>query len=75
MFVTGSTVQRVRAVDDDNPNTPNGQVNYRIESGSLNKFTIDPNSGDVTTTSTFDIQTDPGRNRYQMIVSLATFFF
>ena len=68
-------MQRVRAVDDDDSNTPNGQVNYRIESGSLNKFTIDPNSGDVTTTSTFDIQTDPGRNRYQMIVSLAAFFF
>ena len=33
------------AVDSDAPNTLNSKVNYRIESGAREKFTIDANTG------------------------------
>jgi len=37
----------VTAFDSDAPNTLNSKVNYRIESGAREKFTIDANTGMV----------------------------
>ena len=61
---TGYVVETVSATDEDPSNTPNGQIEYRIVSGSQDKFTIDGSSGTVTVAegATFDRETRPVYN-------------
>ncbi|XP_060756900.1 cadherin-17 [Neoarius graeffei] len=51
----GSSIVRVFATDADDPDTPNSQLSYSIESQIPNPtgvafFTIDPNTGEISTT-------------------------
>jgi hypothetical protein len=52
----GTSILRLYTVDQDPVSTPNGQVSYRIESGSQSKFTVETSSGIIRTASgaTFD---------------------
>ncbi|XP_013391551.1 cadherin-23 isoform X1 [Lingula anatina] len=44
---TGDTVLQVNATDLDKPGDPNSIIIYRIESGGMDKFRIEPNSGKI----------------------------
>lgn len=66
-FISGTLIQSLTAVDADDPSSPNGQVGFRIQSGSAGKFQLDGN--DVITSTTFDIQSDR-TDTYTMIVSV-----
>jgi hypothetical protein len=51
-------VFKVRAVDADAPNTANSKVIYTIESGAMDKFSIDANTGLVKLVDNVDLDRD-----------------
>lgn len=55
----GITVIHVSAHDHDDPATPNSRIHYVLESGANQNFSIDPNTGIVTSRSIFDREFAP----------------
>ena len=47
LFVKGTIVVQVKAIDRDPPNTPGGNVTYRLQSGGQDFFNVMPTTGDV----------------------------
>ncbi len=68
-FSSGFVVVVVLALDADSPNSPNGEVHYRIESGARSRFEINETTGviRVAPEATFDYDV---QNLYNMTVSL-----
>ena len=65
----GTSVETVLANDLDPDTTPNGRVVYRIVTGSQDKFSLDPDDGEITVApgATFDYNV---QKRYTMRVRL-----
>jgi hypothetical protein len=63
--IKGDVIQ-LNATDLDAPNTPNSRINYRIESGSRDKFYIDSNTGVIKINENANLDKDLFGSSYSL---------